>query len=194
LAVGAAVGAALLSKYTALFFGVAILIWLLAVLAAALADHAMPLISAGSSRWRSLRPSSSGTPPPVGVLMKQFGARASRFSSGLHRRTGSDPDRVRKRPWFHSRRDGASCAGMAQRRRAAGAPADRRDVLDHRRLFRLAPLHARVEANWFAPSIRRLWSRPPSPPIACPGRYVRGVSPIFACNGAAPVGVLMLRF
>jgi 4-amino-4-deoxy-L-arabinose transferase-like glycosyltransferase len=31
LAVGAAVGAALLSKYTALFFGVAILIWLLAV-------------------------------------------------------------------------------------------------------------------------------------------------------------------
>ena len=44
LAVGAAVGAALLSKYTALFFGPAILIWLVSVAeTAALADVALAL-------------------------------------------------------------------------------------------------------------------------------------------------------
>ena len=63
LAVGAAVGAALLSKYTALFFGPAILIWLIAgPEAAALADGRRGFISAASSRSRSSRRSFSGMP------------------------------------------------------------------------------------------------------------------------------------
>ena len=97
LAVGAAVGAALLSKYTALFFGPAILIWLVSVPeAAALAGLALAL---------SRRPRCAGAVfaghalecrSPLGLLHQADRPRQDRgFPAGLHRRIDPDPDRIR---------------------------------------------------------------------------------------------------
>ena len=140
LAVGAAVGAALLSKYTALFFGPAILIWLVGVAKlrrwllspwpylgglVALALFAPVILWNADHHWVS--------------FIKQIGPRQDRgFQAGLHRRTDSDPDRVRDAAGVHPRRDGALRARLAQCRRARRAHADQFDVLDHRGLFRLA--------------------------------------------------------
>ena len=109
LAVGAAVGAALLSKYTALFFGPAILIWLVErPETAALADLAMAL----SRRPRRARDVCAGHPlerrSPLGLLHQADRPRADRgFPSRFHRRIDPDPDRVRDAAGVHSRRDGA---------------------------------------------------------------------------------------
>ena len=112
LAVGAAVGAALLSKYTALFFGPAILIWLVERSeAAALADLALAL----SRRPRCAGAVFAGHPlecrSSLGVLHQADRPRADRgFQAGLHRRIDPDPDRVRDAAGIDSRRDGALCA------------------------------------------------------------------------------------
>ena len=67
LAVGAAVGAALLSKYTALFFGPAILIWLVSVAEiAALAAFALALSRRPRRAGAVFRRSSCGTPITTG--------------------------------------------------------------------------------------------------------------------------------
>lgn len=55
LAVGAAVGAALLSKYTAMFFGLAILIWIAAVPSCGIGFSRLGRISAVSLPWRCSR-------------------------------------------------------------------------------------------------------------------------------------------
>ena len=140
LAVGAAAGCALLSKYTALFFGPAILIWLVAVpklrhwlispwlylgglvaLASVFAGHSLERRSS------------------LGVLHQTDGAGEDRgFPPGLHRRTDPDADRVRDAAGVDARRDGALRDLPPPRRRAAGARTRQYDVLGHRRLFRLA--------------------------------------------------------
>ena len=123
LAVGAAVGAALLSKYTALFFGPAILIWLVAVpgLRRWLLSPwpylgglvALAIFCAGDSLERR---------SPLGLLHQAVRPRPHRgFPAGLHRRIDSDPDRVRDAAGVDSRRDGALRAVLARRRRAGGA-------------------------------------------------------------------------
>ena len=140
LAVGAAAGCALLSKYTALFFGPAILIWLVAVpkLRHWLISPwlylgglvALAAVCAGHSLERRA---------PLGFLHQADGAGEDRgFPPGLHRRTDSDADRVRDAAGVDTRRDGALRAVPPPRRRAAGARARQYDVLGHRRLFRLA--------------------------------------------------------
>ena len=82
LAVGAAVGAALLSKYTALFFGPAILIWLVSVPEiAALADFAMALSRRPRRAGAILHRSSSGMPITTGSpSSSRSAARGSRIS------------------------------------------------------------------------------------------------------------------
>ena len=140
LAVGAAVGCALLSKYTALFFGPAILIWLVAVPKlrrwlispwlylgglVALLLFAPVILWNADHQWVS--------------FIKQMGrARDRGFPPGLHRRTDPDADCVRDAAGMDPRRDGALRALPASRRRAAGARARQHHVLDHRRVFRLA--------------------------------------------------------
>ena len=121
LAVGAAVGVALLSKYTALFFGPAILIWLVSGSeAAALADLALAL----SRRPRRARDIFAGHPlerrSPLGFLHQADRPRPDRgFQAGLHRRTDPDPDRICNPAGVHPRRDGALRAVQAQCRRAS---------------------------------------------------------------------------
>ena len=140
LAVGAAAGCALLSKYTALFFGPAILIWLVAVpkLRHWLISPwlylgglvALAAVCAGHSLERRA---------PLGFLHQADGAGEDRgFPPGLHRRTDPDADCVRDAAGVDARRDGALRALPPSRRRAAGARARQYDVLGHRRLFRLA--------------------------------------------------------
>ena len=123
LAVGAAVGAALLSKYTALFFGPAILIWLVAVPKlrrwlispwpylgglVALAVFAPVILWNADHHWVS--------------FLKQVRPRPDRgFQAGLHRRTDPDPVRIRDTAGVHSRRDGTLRAGLAQCRRVGRA-------------------------------------------------------------------------
>ena len=140
LAVGAAVGAALLSKYTALFFGPAILIWLVAVPKlrrwlispwpylggiVALAIFSPVILWNADHQWVS--------------FIKQIGrARIEDFRPALHRRIDPDPDRVRDPAGVHSRRDGALRAVEAQCRRVGRARADQCDVLDHHAVFCLA--------------------------------------------------------
>jgi hypothetical protein len=140
LTVGAAAGCALLSKYTALFFGPAILIWLVAV---PKLRHWLisPWLYLGGTRraaavfaGHSLERRSS-----LGFLHQADGAGEDRgFPPGLHRRTDSDADRVRDAADLDARRDGALRDVPPPRRRAAGARARQYDVLDHRRLFHLA--------------------------------------------------------
>ena len=194
LAVGAAVGAALLSKYTALFFGPAILIWLVSVPKlrrwlvspwpylgglVALAD-----IFAGHPLERR---------SPLGLLHQADRPRPDRgFQAGVHRRIDPDPDRVRDAAGVHPRRDGALRAVQAQGRRAGRARADQRDVLDHRRVFHLAfaarPRRGQlVRAGLSGLCDRGRGRRPPRRDgSARPQRLVD-----FCLRWAAPVGILM---
>ena len=154
LAVGAAVGAALLSKYTALFFGPAILIWLVSVPKlrrwlispwpylgglVALAIFSPVILWNADHHWVS--------------FIKQIGrARIEDFQPGLHRRTDPDPDRVRDAAGVHPRRDGALRAAQAH----APARSAARALINAMfwtivAYFIWHSLHARVEANWFAP-------------------------------------------
>ena len=119
LAVGVAVGAALLSKYTALFFGPAILIWLIAVPKlrrwllspwpylggiVAFAMFSPVILWNADHQWVS--------------FIKQLGPRPDRgFHAGLHRRIDPDPDRIRDAAGVDPRRDGALRAVPAQCRR-----------------------------------------------------------------------------
>ena len=106
---------------------------------AALADLALAL----SRRPGRARDVCAGHPvecrSPLGLLHQADGPRPDRgFPTRLHRRTDPDPDRVRDAAGVDPRRDGALRAVSAPRRGAGGARADQHDVLDHRRLFRLA--------------------------------------------------------
>ena len=141
LAVGAAVGVALLSKYTALFFGLAILIWLVAVpkLRRWLISPWPYLgglggaggVCAGDSLERR---SPMGLLPQAVVRPRQD----REFQAGLPRRADSDPVRLRNAAGLHSRRDGASRPALAQHRCVRRPHADQHDVLDHRGVFHLA--------------------------------------------------------
>jgi hypothetical protein len=53
-------------------------------------------------------------------------------------------------------------------------------------------LHARVEANWFAPVYRRSRSRPRSPPFSRMGPRPQRIVD-FCLRWASPAGILMLR-
>ncbi|MGY3290721.1 hypothetical protein ACVWWP_003788 [Bradyrhizobium sp. LM3.6] len=96
------------------------------------------------SRWpRCARAVLAGDPlecgPSMGLVRKAARPRQDRgLSAGLYRRADPDPDRVRNSARLHPRRNGAARADLAPRRRAGLARADRDDVLDRRRLFRLA--------------------------------------------------------
>ena len=123
LAVGAAVGAALLSKYTAMFFGPAILIWLIGVpkLRRWLLSPWPYLGGAGRACGVF-----AGHPlerrSPMGFLHQADRPRPDRgFQAGLHRRIDPDPDRVRDAAGLHPRRDGALRAAPARGRRARPA-------------------------------------------------------------------------
>ena len=115
LAVGAAVGAALLSKYTALFFGPAILIWLVTrAETAALADFAMAL----SRRHHCAGDIFTGHPvecrSPLGLLHQADRPGQDRgFQAGVHRRIDPDPVRFCNASGVDSRRDGALRAGSS---------------------------------------------------------------------------------
>ena len=152
LAVGAAAGCALLSKYTALFFGPAILIWLVAVPKlrhwlispwlylgglVALLLFAPVILWNADHHWVS--------------FIKQMGRARIEDFRGLHRRTDPDADRVRDAAGVDARRDGALRAVPP---RAGALPAR---VLVNTMFWVIVAyfvwhsLHARVEANWFAP-------------------------------------------
>ena len=154
LAVGAAVGAALLSKYTALFFGPAILIWLIARSeAAALADLAMALSRRAGRACDVCAGHSLECRSSLGILHQADGPRADRgFQAGLHRRIDPDADRVRNAAGVGS---SARWGFMRCSSAATGALAAR--VLINAMFWTIVAyfiwhsLHARVEANWFAP-------------------------------------------
>ena len=167
LAVGAAVGAALLSKYTALFFGPAILIWLVerseaaALAAFALALSRRPRCAGDVFAGHSLERRS-----PLGLLHQADRPRPDRgLPPGLHRRIDPDPDRIRDAAGVHSGRDGPLRAAQAQGRGDGRARADQRDVLDHRRRIssgiRCTPASRPTGSRRF---IRRSRSPPRSPP------------------------------
>jgi hypothetical protein len=137
LAVGAAAGCALLSKYTALFFGPAILIWLVAV---------PKLRHWLISPWLYLgifvvlccflRRSFSERRAPLGFFIKQMG----REDRDFHPATSPndpDADRVRDAAGADARRDGALRAVPPPRRRCPRACSPIR-CSGHRRPFRLA--------------------------------------------------------
>jgi len=126
--------------------------------------------------------------PPVVSFMKQFGRGAHRgFSSGLHRRTGSDQIAFATPLVFILGAMGLSCAGLAQRRRAAG-----RALLSARCFWTIVALFfvgtrctARVEANWFAPVYPAVFvSRPPVAAHRVPWEIqLRARLADFAANG-----------
>jgi len=151
--VGAAVGAALLSKYTALFFGPAILIWLVAVPKlrrwllspwlylgglVALAIFAPVILWNADHQWVS--------------FIKQFGrARIEDFRPAFIGEL--IPTQIAfATPWCSSSARWGLYALVA---RKTGAPAAR--VLINATFWTIVAyfvwhsLHARVEANWFAP-------------------------------------------
>ena len=75
----------------------------------------------------------------LGLLPQAVRPRQDReFQAGLHRRAGSDPDRIRNAAGLHPGRDGASRPDLAQCRRVCRADARQHDVLDHRGVFHLA--------------------------------------------------------
>ena len=188
LAVGAAVGAALLSKYTAMFFGAAILIWLVAVpklrrwflspwpylgglVAFALfspvilwnADHQWVSFvkQLGRAKIEDFRPVFIAELIPTQIafatpLVFILGA------MGLYALT-----------W-----------------RQAGALASR--VLIKTLFWTIVvyfvwhSLHARVEANWFAPVYPPFIVAAAAAAISCRGNRARGASWISACAGPRP--------
>ena len=140
LAVGAAVGAALLSKYTAHVFrpGDPDLAGRRPK-TAALADLALALSRRPGCAGAVFAGHSLERRSPLGLLHQADRPRPDRgFQAGLHRRIDPDPDRVRNAAGVHPRRDGALRAAQAQCRRVGRARADQRDVLDHRCVFHLA--------------------------------------------------------
>ena len=140
LAVGAAVGAALLSKYTALFFGPAILIWLVAVPKlrrwllspwpylgglVALAIFSPVILWNADHHWVS--------------FIKQIGrARIEDFRPAFIGELIPTQIAFATPAGVHPRRDGTLRADQAQCRRTGRADADQCDVLDHRGVFHLA--------------------------------------------------------
>ena len=167
LAVGAAVGAALLSKYTALFFGPAILIWLVSVPKlrrwlispwpylgglVALAIFAPVILWNADHQWVS--------------FIKQIGrARIEDFRPAFIAELIPTQIAFATPLVWHPRRDGALRAAPAQCRRAGRAGADQCDVLDHRRCIssgiRCMPASRPTGSRR---SIRPSRSRPRSPP------------------------------
>ena len=159
LAVGAAVGAALLSKYTALFFGPAILIWLVSVpklrhwlispwpylgAMVSLAIFSPVLLWNANHQWVS--------------FIKQIG-RATRiegFNPAFIERIDPDPDRFCNAIGIHPRRDGALRADVARRRALASRALINSIYWTIVAVFRWHSLHGRVEANWSRPVIPRL--------------------------------------
>ena len=152
---------------------------------AALADLAMAL----SRRPRRACDVCAGHPverrSPLGVLYQADGPRADRgFQAGLHRRTDPDPDRVRDAAGVHPRRDGAPRVVSAARRRAAGARAGQHDVLDHRRLFRLALAARPRRGELVRAGLSGVCDRGRRmPPIWCNGKAARSAPSISACAG-----------
>ena len=117
LAVGVAVGLALLSKYTALFFGPAILIWLVAVpkLRRWLISP-WPYLGGAGGAGDLCAGHCVECRSPLGLLHQAARPRPDRgFQTGLHRRADPDPDRIRDAAGLHSRRDGALCAADGAR-------------------------------------------------------------------------------
>src|SRR5262249_38401845 len=100
--------------------------------AAALAAHALAI----SRRALCLRLVCPGgvleLPASLGLVPEadRGAGRLRGFSPALHRRTGTDPDRVCDAAGFHPGRDGAARPVSPQGGCASGARADRRDVLD----------------------------------------------------------------
>ena len=194
LAVGAAVGAALLSKYTALFFGAAILIWLLSVPKlrrwllspwpylgglVALAIFAPVILWNADHQWVS--------------FIKQIGrARIEDFRPAFIAELIPTQIAFATPLVFILGAMGLYALACAQRRRAAGAHPDQCDVLDHRRYFVWHSLHARVEANWFAPVYPAF-----AIAAAVAAHLVRVGKPRaqrlvdFCLRWAVPVGILM---
>ena len=125
-------------------------------------------------------------------FIKQMGrARIEDFRPVFIAELVADPDRVRDAARLHPRRDGASCAGTAQ----AGAIAAR--VLVNVMFWTIVvyfiwhSLHARVEANWFAPIY---------PAFAIAAAVAATVTPWqprwqrvadFCSRWAAPTGIVM---
>ena len=188
-----AVGAALLSKYTALFFGAAILIWLAAVpklrrwllspwpylgglVAFALfspvilwnADHQW----VSSSSRSAARKIEDFRPAFIAELMPTQIAFATPLvfilgAMGLHaltwRRTGALASRVLVNAMFWT-------------------------IVAY---FVWHSLHARVEANWFAPVYPAFAFAAAAPPISCRGRAARRRLADFCLRWAAPAGIVM---
>ena len=194
LAVGAAVGAALLSKYTAMFFGPAILIWLVAVpklrrwflspwpylgglVAFALfspvilwnADHQWVSFvkQLGRARIEDFRP----------VFIAELIPTQIAFATPLVFILGAMG--LHALIWRAGRR-----AGLAR--------ADQDDVLDHRRSIssgiRCMPASRPTGSRR---SIRPSSLPRPPPPISCSGNRARGASWISACAGPRPMGIVM---
>ena len=173
LAVGVAAGAALLSKYTALFFGPAILIWLIVVpkLRRWLISPWLYLGGlVAAAMFAPVDPVERRS--PLGLLHQADGPRADRgFPAGLHRRTDPDADRVR---------DAAGVRSSA-RWGFMRLPAPRRSAGRHARWsMRCSGPSSRISSGTRSTpgskrtglrrSIRRLRSQPRSPPIWCNGR------------------------
>ena len=114
------------------------------------------------------------------------------FPAGLHRRTDSDPDRLRDAAGVHSRRDGASRAGLAQYRRAR-----RRACWSTRCSGPSWPISSGIRCTPASRptgsrrSIRRLRSPPRSPPTSRDGTGARQRLADFCLRWAAPVGVVL---
>ena len=198
LAVGVAAGCALLSKYTALFFGPAILIWLVVVPKlrhwlispwlylgglVALLLFAPVILWNADHHWVS--------------FIKQMGRAPNRgFPPGLYRRTDPDADCVCDAAGVDPRCDGALRALSASHRRAAGARARQHDVLDHRRLFHLAfaarPRRGQlVWADLPGFCSRRRGRRPSRPMGAAPaahGRLLPALGGAVGHSDVCPVG------
>ena len=189
LAVGAAVGAALLSKYTALFFGPAILIWLASVPGLRRWLISPGPISAASWRWRCLRRSSSGTPITNGCPSSSSSAAPAIEDFRLAFIGEVIPTQIAFATplvWMLGAmglyalwRRAHGCAG--------GAHADQRHVLDHRRLFHLAFAARPGRGQLVRAGLsgvrdrgrgrRRMW---------CDGTRAGSVSSTSACAGRHP--------
>ena len=195
LAVGAAVGAALLSKYTALFFGPAILIWLVGVpklrrwlrLAVALSRRAR---CAGAV----LRRSSSGMPITTGCPSSSRCGRAQDrgFQPGFIAELIPTQIAFATPLVFILGAMGLYALARAQGRRARRARADQCDVLDHRGLFRLALAACPRRGQLVRAGVSGFRDcRRGRRASARHGRRARSASPIFACAGPRPVGIVM---
>src|SRR6185312_12315348 len=122
---------------------------------------------------------------PMGVLHQAARSRPRRgFQAGLHRRGDPDPGRVRNPAGVDARRDGALCAVAAR-------------TLINTAFWTIVAyfiwhsLHARVEANWFAPVYPAfaIAAAVAAERVRWETRGQRTVD--FCLHWAAPTGVLM---